>query len=67
MEHIIWLLVFLLCLPLLRVHWKKWKWFRELAGNRKKKYKKLYRKILINVVWILIVCIECLILSIVHK
>ena len=67
MEHIIWLLLFFLHLPLLSVHWKKWKCFSELAGERKKKYKKLYRKLLMNVDWTSIVCIECLILSIVHK
>lgn len=67
MENIIWLILFFLWLPLLWGHWKKWKWFCELAGRRKKKYKKLYRKLSINVIWTSIVCVECFVLALVTK
>ena len=67
MENIIWLILFFLWLPLLWGHWKKWKWFCDMAGTRKKKYKKLYRNLAMKVVMAIIVCVECLIMAIVRK
>lgn len=67
MENIIWMILFFLWLPLLWVHWKKWKWFSNMAGIRKKKYNKLHRNLLIRVVVTSIMSIECLILAMVCK
>lgn len=67
MENIIWLILFFLWLPLLWTYWKKWKWFCDMAGIRKKKYNKLHRNLLIRVVMTSIMSIECLILAIVRK